>query len=166
MVPASLVTVMLGVGTCQNQGTWTLSAEQVDGSGTTLGKAVWDRQILSSQALQATYLDPLGLLVHGLHVIVELSDIGEAGKVLFLLGQEVLCELVQVPVLGQFQQPQVCHLIALKALALAFLPVFLRLGSCRGMGERKTTGGVERGTGSLFSSLSWGLCLEMRQFCL
>lgn len=52
-------------------------------------------------ASRATHLDPLGPLVHGLHVIIELGDIGEASKILLLLGQEVLSELVQVPVLSQ-----------------------------------------------------------------
>lgn len=69
--------------------------------GTALGKAIWDRQAPASQASRATHLDPLGPLVHGLHVIVELGDIGEASKILLLLGQEVLSELVQVPVLSQ-----------------------------------------------------------------
>lgn len=39
-------------------------------------------------------LDSLGLLVHHLHVIVELRDIREPSKVLLLLGQKVLDELI------------------------------------------------------------------------
>lgn len=103
--------------------------------GTTLGKAVWDRQ---APASQATYLDPLALLVHGLHVIVELGDISEASKILLLLGQEVLGELVQVPVLRQLQQPQMCHLVALETLALPLLGMLLGFDSCSLMRGEET----------------------------
>lgn len=74
-------------------------------------------------------LDLLRLLLHHLHVVVELRDVGKAGKVLLLLGQEVLDEVVQVPVLHQLQQPHVGHLVALEARALALLPVLLCLES-------------------------------------
>lgn len=69
-------------------------------------------------------LDPLRLLLHGLHVVVELRDVREPGEILLLLGHEVLDELVEVPILGQPQQAQMCHLVALEALTLALLAVF------------------------------------------
>ena len=72
-------------------------------------------------------LDSLDLLVHHLHVVVELCDICEPSKVLLLLGQKLLDELIQVSSLRQFQQPEVSHLVALKTLALALLPKFLCL---------------------------------------
>lgn len=74
-------------------------------------------------------LDSLGLLVHGLHVIVELRDIREPSKVLLLFGQKVINELIQVPIFGQLQQPEVGHLVALETLTLARLPVLLCLES-------------------------------------
>lgn len=74
-------------------------------------------------------LDFLGLLMHHLHVIVELRDVGEPSKVLLLLGQKFLDELIQVPVLRQLQQPEVGHLIALKTLPLALRPLLLCLES-------------------------------------
>lgn len=121
--------------------------------GTTLGKVIWDRQ---APASQATYLDPLGLLVHGLHVIVELGDVSEASKILLLLGQEVLSELVQVPILRQLQQPQMRHLIALKTLALPLLAMLLGFNSCSWMGKRETPEGKKRAAGSLSAILSRG----------
>lgn len=75
-------------------------------------------------------LDFLRLLVHHLHVVVELRDVGEPSKVLLLLGQKFLNELIQVPTLCQLQQPEVGHLVALKTLTLApLLPVLLCLES-------------------------------------
>lgn len=67
--------------------------------------------------------------MHHLHVIVELCDVCEPGEVLLLLGQKVLDELIQVPVLGQLEQPEVGHLIALETLTLGLLPVLLSLES-------------------------------------
>lgn len=81
-------------------------------------------------------LDPLSPLVHRLHVIVELRDVREPSKVLLLLGQIVLNELIQVPVLGQLQQPQVRHLVALKALTLGVLLMLLCLESWKGKAEK------------------------------
>lgn len=74
-------------------------------------------------------LDFLALLVHHLHVVVELCNICEPSEVLLLLGQKFLNELVQVVILRQLQQPEVGHLIALKTLTLALLPVLLYLES-------------------------------------
>lgn len=67
--------------------------------------------------------------MHHLHVIVELCDICEPSKVLLLLGQKLLDELIQVPSFCEFQQPEVSHLIALKTRTLALLPILLCLES-------------------------------------
>lgn len=74
-------------------------------------------------------LDSLSLLVHHLDVIVELCDIHELSKILLLLGQKLLDELIQVAILCQLQQQEVSHLIALKTLTLVLLPMLLCLES-------------------------------------
>lgn len=95
-------------------------------------------------------LDSLRLLVHRLHVIVELRDVHEPSKVLLLLGQKSLDELIQVPVLCQLQQPQVRHLVALKALTLVLPLVLLCLEGWEGKAgkreaERKPLGATPGG---------------------
>lgn len=90
-------------------------------AGTEVGWLPWEQCVPGPGEQELPHLDPLGLLMHRLHVVVELCDIREPSEVLVLLGQEFLREPVQVPVLGQLQQAEVGHLVALETLPLLLL---------------------------------------------